>query len=70
MVHLGHDFLGREALVSRKDDPHRVKVTLEWNNQDVFDVMRRAVGTRNSADQSSFLYLYRCMRPLNMMKFS
>jgi glycine cleavage system aminomethyltransferase T len=45
MVHLGHDFLGREALVSRKDDPHRVKVTLEWNNQDVFDVMHRAVGT-------------------------
>lgn len=45
MVHLGHDFLGREALVSRKDDPHRVKVTLEWNNQDVFDVMRRSVGT-------------------------
>ena len=45
MVHFDHDFVGRDALLARKDDEHRVKVTLEWNNDDVFDVMKRSVGS-------------------------
>jgi glycine cleavage system aminomethyltransferase T len=44
MVHFDHDFIGRDALMARKDEAHRVKVTLAWNNEDVFDVMRRSVG--------------------------
>jgi len=43
LVHFDHDFLGREALEKRKD-AQRTKVTLEWNNEDVFDVMRRSIG--------------------------
>lgn len=45
MVHFDHEFIGRDALLKMKDRPHRTKVTLEWNNEDVFDVMRRSVGT-------------------------
>lgn len=44
MVHLGHEFLGRDALAARKGQPRRTKVTIEWNNEDVFDVLRRSVG--------------------------
>jgi vanillate/3-O-methylgallate O-demethylase len=45
MVHLEHDFLGREAMMARKGEQRRTKVTLEWNNEDVFNVMRRSVGS-------------------------
>jgi vanillate/3-O-methylgallate O-demethylase len=30
-----HDFIGREALQALADQPHRRKVTLEWNSDDV-----------------------------------
>lgn len=43
MVHLGHDFLGRDALAARKGATPRTKVTLEWNNDDVFAVLRRSL---------------------------
>ncbi len=43
MVHFGHDFIGRDALQARGSQPKRTKVTLEWNNDDVFDVMRRSL---------------------------
>ncbi|WP_158971146.1 aminomethyl transferase family protein [Chachezhania sediminis] len=44
MVHFEHDFIGRDALVRRNREAARTKVTLEWNNDDVFDVMRRSLG--------------------------
>lgn len=44
LVHLDHDFIGRDALQKRADN-RRTKVTLEWNNEDVFNVMRRSVGS-------------------------
>jgi len=43
LVHFDHDFIGREALEKRQEKK-RTKVTLEWNNEDVFNVMRRSVG--------------------------
>lgn len=43
MVHLGHDFLGRDALAARKGNQRRRKVTLEWNNDDVFAILRRSL---------------------------
>ena len=43
LVHLDHEFIGRDALQSRPQN-RRTKVTLEWNNEDVFNVMRRSVG--------------------------
>ena len=30
-----HDFIGRDALEAMKDQPHRRKVTFEWNAEDV-----------------------------------
>ncbi|HEY8518545.1 MAG TPA: aminomethyltransferase family protein [Gammaproteobacteria bacterium] len=35
-----HDFIGREALEKMKDKPHRRKVTLAWNGEDVAKVFR------------------------------
>ena len=39
-VKFDHDFIGREALEKIKDKPHRRKVTLAWNADDVAKVMR------------------------------
>ena len=44
MVNFDHDFVGRDALQKRSKQ-RRSKVTLEWNNEDVFRVMRQSVGT-------------------------
>lgn len=35
LVRFDHDFLGREALEDHKDEPHRQKVWLRWNDEDV-----------------------------------
>lgn len=39
-VKFDHDFVGRDALEKMEDQPHRHKVTFEWNTDDVVDVMR------------------------------
>jgi len=39
-VKFDHDFVGREALETMADQPHRHKVTFEWNVDDVVEVMR------------------------------
>lgn len=44
LVHFDHDFIGRDALEER-GGKRRTKVTLEWNNEDVFKVMRQSVGS-------------------------
>ena len=38
IINFDHDFIGREALEKLKDEPHRKKVTLSWNNDDVIRV--------------------------------
>ncbi|MFF2486139.1 aminomethyl transferase family protein [Microbacterium sp. NPDC058062] len=35
LVKFDHDFIGREALEASKDKPHRRKVFIEWDNEDV-----------------------------------
>lgn len=35
LVRFDHDFVGREALENHKDEPHRQKVWLRWNDEDV-----------------------------------
>lgn len=37
-IHLGHDFLGRDALADEKANPRRVIRTLVWNAEDITDV--------------------------------
>ncbi len=39
-VKFDHDFVGRDALEAIHHQPHRRKVTFEWNQDDVVDVMR------------------------------
>jgi len=40
LVHFDHEFVGRDALRAKAAEPHRVKVTLHWNGDDVADVFR------------------------------
>jgi glycine cleavage system aminomethyltransferase T len=37
-VNFDHDFIGRDALMKRKDVPHRKKVSLRWNEEDVLKI--------------------------------
>ncbi|SLK09059.1 vanillate/3-O-methylgallate O-demethylase [Novosphingobium mathurense] len=39
-IDFNHDFIGRDALLARKDEPHLRKVTLMWDNDDVVDIFR------------------------------
>ncbi len=45
MVNFDHEFVGRDALMKKEGAARRTKVTLEWNNDDVFRVMQQSVGT-------------------------
>jgi len=38
IISFDHDFVGREALEEKIDEPHRERVTLVWNSEDVVDV--------------------------------
>ncbi|MFV0644851.1 MAG: aminomethyl transferase family protein [Sphingomonadaceae bacterium] len=39
-IDFDHDFIGRDALLARKDEPHLKKVTLVWDNEDVVSIFR------------------------------
>ena len=52
IVKFDHDFIGREALEKLKDEPHRKKVTLSWNNDDVIRVFSTMFET---GDRAKFL---------------
>ena len=41
LVKFDHEFVGREALETMVDEPHRSKVTLVWNADDVLGVFQR-----------------------------
>jgi len=38
VVNFDHDFVGRQALEERRDNPGRTRVTYVWDDDDVFDV--------------------------------
>ncbi len=38
-IDYGHEFVGREALRARQDEPHRVKVFLRWDDSDAAEVI-------------------------------
>jgi len=44
MVKFDHDFIGREALEKRANEPQRKKVTFAWNAEDVARVMTSILG--------------------------
>jgi vanillate/3-O-methylgallate O-demethylase len=39
-IDFNHDFIGRDALMTKKDTPHLKKVTLVWDNEDVINIFR------------------------------
>lgn len=39
-IDFNHDFIGRDALLARKDEPHLQKVTLTWDVEDVVRIFR------------------------------
>jgi len=41
LIKFDHDFVGREALEKLSEKPHRRKVTLVWNRDDVLNVFKR-----------------------------
>ena len=43
LIHFEHDFIGRDALKARLADQRRTKVTLVWNNDDVFSAIRESL---------------------------
>ena len=52
MVKFDHDFVGREALEAKKDGPHRRKVTLALDNEDIVRVMSSML---QKGDKAKFL---------------
>lgn len=38
LISFDHDFIGRDALESKMDEPHRERVTFVWDSDDVVDV--------------------------------
>jgi vanillate/3-O-methylgallate O-demethylase len=44
IVKFDHDFIGRAALEAMADQPHRRKVTLVWNAEDVLAAFQRMLG--------------------------
>lgn len=43
LIKFDHDFIGRKALESMAEQPHRKKVYLEWNNDDVGRVLTESL---------------------------
>jgi glycine cleavage system aminomethyltransferase T len=43
-IKFDHDFIGREALERMQDEPHRRKVWLKWNDEDVLKVFASQLG--------------------------
>lgn len=52
IVKFDHDFIGREALEAMQDKPHRKKVTLSWNNDDVIRIFSSLF---NEGDRYKFM---------------
>lgn len=43
-IHWDHDFHGRDALLAKRDGPHRKKVWLHWNADDVMAIFASQIG--------------------------
>jgi vanillate/3-O-methylgallate O-demethylase len=43
LINFDHEFIGRDALRARADEPHKKKVRLEWNDEDVLTAIGRSL---------------------------
>jgi vanillate/3-O-methylgallate O-demethylase len=53
LIDFNREFIGRDALAQKAKNPQRSKVTLVWNNDDVFEAMRSSL----SADGGRAKYM-------------
>lgn len=68
MVKFDHDFIGREALEKVKDQPHRQKVTLALDNEDVVRVFSSMLQTGDKAKFMEFPSAVYCMHPYDAVQ--
>ena len=68
MVKFDHDFVGREALEKIKDQPHRQKVTLALDNEDIVRVMSSMLQTGDKAKFLEFPSAVYCMHPYDAVQ--
>lgn len=40
LIHWDHDFVGRDALLAKREQPHRKKIWLRWDDDDVVRIVR------------------------------
>jgi vanillate/3-O-methylgallate O-demethylase len=52
IINFDHDFIGRDALMEKKDQSHRRKVTLSWSDEDVIRIFSSLF---NEGDRFKFL---------------
>ena len=48
-VKFDHDFIGRDALAARANQPHRQKVSLSWDSEDILRVFESMLGEGDRA---------------------
>ncbi|UUR08305.1 syringate O-demethylase [Sphingomonas glaciei] len=66
-VKFDHDFIGREALEKMADQPHRKKVTLALDNEDVMRVMSSALQKGDRAKYMEFPSAVYSMHPFDQV---
>ncbi|NJC06662.1 syringate O-demethylase [Sphingomonas kaistensis] len=66
-VKFDHDFIGREALEAMADKPHRKKVTLALDNEDVMRVMSSALQKGDRAKFMEFPSAVYAMHPFDQV---
>ena len=49
IIKFDHEFVGRRALEAMQDRPHRRKVTLKWNNDDVIRMVQGGLSDATGA---------------------
>jgi vanillate/3-O-methylgallate O-demethylase len=67
MVRFDHDFIGREALQRMADHPHRQKVTLEWNAEEVLAVYSSQLGAGENGKFMEFPNAHYAAHPYDMV---
>jgi glycine cleavage system aminomethyltransferase T len=67
LVNFDHDFIGREALLKLKDAPHRKKVTLRWNDDDVLKIFASMFETDRRAKYMDFPAAHYATLPYDMI---
>lgn len=66
-VKFDHDFIGREALEKQADQPHRRKVWLAWNNDDVLKVFASQLGQSERYEFMEMPNAYYSILPFDRM---